>query len=64
MDETLVAERDRAKLRRVVDLVRRGLRSGPAPRGARPDRGWVMSADGVIGAPAATDDQPAATTGG
>ncbi|MFE2757487.1 hypothetical protein ACFXGA_36355 [Actinosynnema sp. NPDC059335] len=63
MDETLVAERERAKLRRVVDLVRRGLRSGTT-RGARPDRGWVMSADGVIGAPAAADDQPAATPGG
>ncbi|MEU4745332.1 hypothetical protein AB0G02_33385 [Actinosynnema sp. NPDC023658] len=52
MDETLVAERERAKLRRVVDLVRRGLRTTTAVRGSRSDTGWVMSADGVIGAPA------------
>ncbi|GAA1288706.1 hypothetical protein [Saccharothrix xinjiangensis] len=52
MDETLVAERDRARLRRVVDQVRRGLRVAGCTRGARPETGWVMSADGVIGAPA------------
>ncbi|MFC6092199.1 hypothetical protein Q5530_30240 [Saccharothrix sp. BKS2] len=52
MDETLVAERDRARLRRVVDQVRRGLRGASGARGGRSETGWVMSADGVIGAPA------------
>ena len=58
MDETLVAERERARLRRVVDLARRGLRGTTATKCARPDTGWVMSADGVIGAPEEGDDQP------
>jgi hypothetical protein len=56
VDETLVSERDRASLRRVVDLVRHGLRGKAASRGGRPETGWVMSADGVIGA-ASTGDE-------
>ncbi|WP_367129434.1 hypothetical protein [Saccharothrix sp. HUAS TT1] len=56
MDETLVAQRERARLRQVVDLVRRGLRATTGARGARPEPGWVMSSDGVIGAPSAADE--------
>lgn len=56
MDETLVAERERARLRQVVDLVRRGLRGTTGAEGARPTIGWVMSGDGVIGAPAEGDE--------
>ncbi|MFD7657684.1 hypothetical protein ACFV4N_27240 [Actinosynnema sp. NPDC059797] len=52
MDKTSVAERDRARLRRVVDQVRRGLRGTACARGARPEPNWIMSANGVIGAPA------------
>ncbi len=56
MDETLVAERERVRLRQAVDLARRGLRGTTGPKCAPPDTGWVMSADGVIGAPAEGDE--------
>lgn len=56
MDETPVAEQERARLRRVVDLMRRELRGTTVARGAQADTGWVMSADGVIGPPAAEDE--------
>lgn len=56
MNETAVTERDRARLRRVVDQVRRGLRGKGGGRGAGAEAGWVMSADGVIGAPAAVEE--------
>lgn len=57
MDETLLAEQERARLRRVVDLMRRALRGTSVARVVQADSGWVMSADGVIGAPAAGDEQ-------
>lgn len=49
------AAEDRARLRRGVDLALRSIRAGipitrPAPAA---EAGWVMSADGVIGAPPA-----------
>ncbi|WP_153278583.1 hypothetical protein [Saccharothrix syringae] len=56
MDETAVAARDRARLRRVVDLARRGLRGRAGAVGRRSESGWVMSADGVIGAPGAGEE--------
>lgn len=56
MNETLVAKRERARLRRVMDPARRGSRETTEAREARPDTGWVMSDDGVIGAPAEDDD--------
>jgi hypothetical protein len=56
VDETLVAKRERARLRQVVDLVRQGLRGTTRARVASPDTGWAMSADGVIGAPAEGDE--------
>jgi hypothetical protein len=56
VDETLTAERERARLRRVVDQARQGLRGTTEAPVARPDTGWAMSADGVIGAPAEGDE--------
>lgn len=56
MDETPAAVRERARLRRVVDQARQGLRRRTEAPVARPDTGWAMSADGVIGAPAEGDE--------
>ena len=56
MDESLAAKRERARLRLVVYLTRRGSRATTGTRVARPDTDWVMSADGVIGAPAEGDE--------
>jgi hypothetical protein len=58
VDETLVAEQERVRLRRVVDLMRQALRGTSGPRAVQADTGWVMSADGVIGAPAPANEQP------
>lgn len=56
MDETLVAEQERARLRRVVDRIGQALRGTSGAPVAQTDTGWVMSADGVIGAPAPGDE--------
>lgn len=57
----VVVRKDGAALRHVVDLALRGLRAKdrtPHPaRRARAEALWVMSADGVINAPAHDDDQ-------
>jgi hypothetical protein len=57
VDESPAAEQERARLRQVVDLVRQALRGTGGARVVRADSGWEMSADGVIGAPAAWDEQ-------
>lgn len=53
----------KADMRRVVDLLVRGIRATsapkavPAPRGPAPvDPDWVMSRDGVIGAPLVAEE--------
>jgi hypothetical protein len=54
VDETSATEQERVRLRRAVDLMRSALRGMTGTWPAQPDAGWVMSADGVIGAAALT----------
>ena len=58
-DAETAVRKDRAALRRVVDLALRGIRAKSRPT-ARPqgEARWVMSSDGVIGAPTHGEPHP------